>query len=128
MVAESWKRLITKKHTPTTTSLLSLTVHQITVSKEATTLLHHYGVGISYNDVQLIPNCWTTCIALNRTGMVPARFLSNERIQATFDNSDGRQQTIAGGQTTGTTFQVKSDNNNNNNNNNNNRNNSSNLF
>ena len=91
MVAESWKRLITKKHTPTTTSLLSLTVHQITGSKEATTLLHHFGVGISYNDVQLITNYWTTCIAPNRTGMVPARFSSNERIHVTFDNSDSKQ-------------------------------------
>ena len=47
MVAESWERLITKKNTPTTTSL-SLTVHRITGSKEATTLLHRLDIGISY--------------------------------------------------------------------------------
>ena len=50
MVAESWERLITNNHTPTTTSL-SLTVHRITGSKEATTLLHCVAVRISYNDV-----------------------------------------------------------------------------
>ena len=50
MVAESWERLITNKHAPTTASL-SLTVHQITRSKEAKSLLHRLGVGIFYNDV-----------------------------------------------------------------------------
>ena len=50
MVAESWERLITNKHAPATASL-SLTVHQITRSKEATSLLHCLGVGIFYNDV-----------------------------------------------------------------------------
>ena len=52
VVAESWERLITNKHTPTTTSL-SLTVHQITGSKEATILLHQLCVGISYNPMNL---------------------------------------------------------------------------
>ena len=59
--------------------------------------------------------------------MLPPRFSSNEPIHITFENSDGRQQTITGGQithhTTGNIFQVKSNNNNNNNNDNNNDNN-----
>ena len=46
MVAESRERLITKKRTPTTTSL-SVTVHRITCSKEATTFLRCLGVGTS---------------------------------------------------------------------------------
>ena len=37
MVGEIWEILMTNKRTPTTSSL-SLTVHRITVSKEATTL------------------------------------------------------------------------------------------
>ena len=78
MVAESWERLITNKRTPAPTSL-SLTVHQITGSKEATTLLHRLGVVISY-DVPLITNYWAGCITLNVRGMLPPRFSSNEPI------------------------------------------------
>ena len=55
MAADSWERLITNKHTPITISL-SLTAHRITGSKEAITLLHCLGSGISYNDVRLIPS------------------------------------------------------------------------
>ena len=51
--------------------------------------------------------------------MLPPGFLSNDQIHITFDNPDGRHQTINGGQTahqtTSTIFQVKLDNNNNNN-------------
>ena len=116
MVAESWERLITNKSTQNTTSL-SLTVHRITGSKEAITLLHHFGVGISYNDARLIINYWASCNTLNHRGMLPPGFSSNESIHITFDNSDGRQQTITGSQTTDHTtciiFQVKSDNNSN---------------
>ena len=50
--------------------------------------------------------------------MLPPGFSSNEPIHITFDNSDGRQQTITGGQTThqttATIFQVKPGNNDNN--------------
>ena len=63
MVAESWERLITSKSSQTTTSL-SLNVHRITGSKEAITL-HHFGVGISYNDARLMIKCWASCNTLN---------------------------------------------------------------
>ena len=95
-------------------------MHRITGSNEARTLLHRPGVGIFYNDVRLITNYWAGCITLNHRVMLSPGFSSNEPIHITLDNSDGRQQTITGGQTThhttGTIFQVKSDNNNNNNN------------
>ena len=95
-------------------------MHRITGSNEARTLLHRPGVGIFYNDVRLITNYWAGCITLNHRAMLSPGFSSNEPIPITLDNSDGRQQTITGGQTThhttGTIFQVKSDNNNNNNN------------
>ena len=75
----------------------------------------------------MITNYWASFITLNHRGMLPPRFSSNEPIHITFENSDGRQQTITGGQithhTTGNIFQVKSNNNNNNNNDNNNDNN-----
>ena len=90
MVAKSWERLINNKHTPTTT-LLSLTVHRITGSKEVTTLLHCLAVRISYNDVRLITNYWASCITQNHRGMLPPGFSSNEPIHITFDNSDERQ-------------------------------------
>ena len=87
MVAESWKKLITNKSTPTTISL-SLTVHRITGTKEATTLLHHFGIGISYNDARLIINYCASCITLNHRGMLLPGFSSNEPIHTTFNNSD----------------------------------------
>ena len=118
MVAESCECIITNKHKPTDTSL-SLTVHRITGSNEAITLLHRPGVGIFCNDFRLITNYWAGCITLNHRGMFPPGFSSNEPIHVTSDNSDGRQQTITGGQTThhttGTIFHIKSDDNNNNN-------------
>ena len=112
MVAEIWEILMTNKRTPATSSL-SLIVHRITVSKEATTLHKRLGVGISHNDVRLIANYWTSCITLNHRGILRPGLSSNEPIHRAFDNSDGRQQTINGSQTThhttGTMFQVKFD-------------------
>ena len=66
-------------------------MHQITDSKEATTLFHRLGVVISYNDVRLITNFWASCITLNHIGMLPPGFLSNELIHITFDNFDGKK-------------------------------------
>ena len=115
MVAERLERLIANKRTPTTTSL-HLTVHWITGSKEVTTSLDCRGVKIYYNDVQLVTKYWVSCITLIHRGMILPGFSSNEPIHATFENFDGRQQTITGGQTihhvAGTIVQVKSDNNN----------------
>ena len=58
--------------------------------------------------------------------MLALAFSSNEPIHIIFENPDGRQQTITGGETThhtsGTIFPVKSDNDNNSNNSNNNNN------
>lgn len=68
MVAESMDGIITKEGAPTGTSL-SLTVHRITGSTEATTPLHRLGVRISY-DVRLITNYWASCITLNYRGML----------------------------------------------------------
>ena len=48
-IAECWERLITNKRTPTATAT-SLTLHRITGSKEATQLLNHCDMGISYTD------------------------------------------------------------------------------
>lgn len=69
MAAESMEGIITKEGTPTGTSL-SLSVHRITGSTEATTPLHRLGVGISYNNVRLITNYWASCITLNYRGML----------------------------------------------------------
>ena len=93
MVAESCESIIINKHTPTNTSL-SITVHRITGSNEATTLLHRPGVGIFYNDVRLITNYWAGCITLNHRVTLSPGFSSNKPIHITFGNSDGRQQTI----------------------------------
>ena len=54
-ISECWERLLTNRRTPTTIAL-SLTLHRITGSKEATQLYHHAGLGISYADVRLFTN------------------------------------------------------------------------
>jgi len=49
-ISQSWEKVVTGERLPIGTAL-SLTLHRITGRKEATTLLNHCGVGITYNDV-----------------------------------------------------------------------------
>ena len=52
-ITQSWESLISKKRSPAATAL-SLTLHRITGSKKATTLLHRCGIGTSYTDVRFL--------------------------------------------------------------------------
>eukprot|EP00794_Sanderia_malayensis_P018600 gene18600-20470_t len=109
-IAECWERLITNERTPTATAL-SLTLHRVTGSKEATKLLHHCGMGISYTDVRLLTNKWAQAISMDHKKMLPPGFTTGRSVHITFDNSDGKQQTITGDHTThhttGTVFQMR---------------------
>eukprot|EP00794_Sanderia_malayensis_P008248 gene8248-9129_t len=109
-IAECWERLITNERTPTATAL-SLTLHRVTGSKEATKLLHHCGMGISYTDVRLLTNKWAQAISMDHKKMLPPGFTTERSVHITFDNSDGKQQTITGDHTThhttGTVFQMR---------------------
>ena len=93
---------------------LSLTIHRITGSREATTLLNQCGVGIPYTDVSDLNNKWTKSITMEHKQMLPPGFIKGRSVHITFDNSDGKQQTLTGAHTThhttGTIFQAVHDN------------------
>ena len=109
-ITECWERLITKKKTATA-SAMSLTLHRLTGSREATTLYHHAGMGISYTDVRCLTNTWGKSISLSHKKILPPGFKKHRSVHVTFDNSDGKQQTLTGDHTThhttGTIFQVR---------------------
>ena len=111
-ISDCWERLLTNKRTATATAL-SLTLHRTTGSKEATQLLKKCGFGISYNDVRLITNSWAKEVSMSHKGMLPKGFQKKKSVHVTFDNSDGKQQTLIGDNTThhtnGTIFQLIND-------------------
>ena len=72
-ISQCWEDLITKTRSPTAAAV-SLTLHRITGSKEATCLLHKCGMGISYSDVRLLTNNWAKNITLSHKGMLPKGF------------------------------------------------------
>ena len=109
-ISKSWEKLITKERTPLGIAL-SLTVHRITGSKEATTLLNRCGVGIPYTDVRYLNNNWAKSVTMEHKKMLPPGFIRGRSVHVTFDNSDGKQQTLTGAHTThhttGTIFQTR---------------------
>ena len=109
-ITECWERLMTRKKTPTATAI-TLTLHRMTGSVEATKLYHHAGFGCSYTDVRCLTNTWAKSISLSHKKMLPGGFMKKRSIHVTFDNSDGKQQTITGDHTThhttGTIFQAR---------------------
>ena len=80
-------------------------MHRLTGSKEVASLLHKLGHGISYKDVRLLTNSW----AQNVKRSVQAVLVPGKPFHVTLDNSDGKQQTLTGAETThhtnGTVFQ-----------------------
>lgn len=54
-ITQFWESMIYNTQSPTKTAL-SLTLHHIIGSREATDLLHKFGMGISYTDVRLLTN------------------------------------------------------------------------
>ena len=108
-ISECWERLLTNRRTPTTTAL-SLTLHRITGSKEAIQLCHHAVLGISYADVRAFTNHWAKEVSNKHTSLLPSGFAKGKNVHVTFDNSDGKQQTLLGDRTThhtnGTIFQL----------------------
>ena len=103
-VASDWQSLVTHERSSRSTAL-SLIVHRLTGSKEVTSLLHKLGHGISYKDVRLLTNSW----AQNVKRSVPAVLVPGKPFHVTLDNSDEKQQTLTGAETThhtnGTVFQ-----------------------
>ena len=108
-ISQSWEKLVKGERSPLGTAL-SLTIHRITGSKEATTLLNRCGIGIPYTDVRDLNNEWAKSIYMEHKKMLPPGFIQGRSVHITFDNSDGKQQTLTGAHTmhhtTGTIFQA----------------------
>ena len=85
-----------------------MTIHRLTGSKEATNLIYHCGVRIIYTDIRLLNN---KCVTMEHKKMLPPGFIKGRSVHITFDNSDGKQQTLTGAHTThhtiGTIFQAR---------------------
>ncbi len=107
-LAQGWEALTSHGRSPLNIAM-GLTVNRITGSKETSRLLHRGGIGISYNDVRLLSNTWAEAVTMEHAQMLPPGFVKGRAVHITFDNSDGRQQTLTGSQTThhttGTIFQ-----------------------
>ena len=103
-ISKCWEDLISKTRSPSATAV-SLSLHRIT----ATSLLHKCGMGISYTDVRLLTNTLAKNITFSHKGMLPKDFTPGKSVHVTFDNSDGKQQTLTSHHTThhttGTIFQ-----------------------
>ena len=71
-------------------------------------------MGISYTDVRLLTNNWAKNITFSHKGMLPKVFTPVKSVHVTFDNSDGKQQTLTGHHTmhhtTGTIFRNRCNN------------------
>lgn len=108
-ISQSWEKVVTGERLPLGTAL-SLTLHRITGSKEATTLLNRCGVGITYSDVRDLNNNWAKTVTMEHKKMLAPGFITGRSVHVTFDNSDGKQQTLTGAHTThhttGTIFQT----------------------
>lgn len=108
-ITECWEGLIGKNKKPSQTAM-SLTLHRLTGSKEATVLLNRCGMGISYTDVRLLTNEWGKGVTQNYKKILRQQFSGQNSAHVTLDNSDGKQQTLTGfhttHHTTGTIFQT----------------------
>ena len=108
-LSQSWEAMVTGERAPLNIAL-GLTVHRLTGSKETSKLLHHAGIGISYSDVRMLNNIWAKSVKMDHKHMLPPGFINGKTIHVTFDNSDGKQQTLTGTDTThhttGTVFQI----------------------
>ena len=108
-ITECWEGLLSKSKKPSQTAM-SLTLHRLTGSKEATVLLNRCGMGIPYTDIRLLTNEWGKGVTQNYKKILRRKFSGQKSAHVTFDNSDGKQQTLTGfdttHHTTGTIFQT----------------------
>eukprot|EP00794_Sanderia_malayensis_P016352 gene16352-17996_t len=113
-ISQSWQGMASNDRAAPLNIALGLTVHRVTGSKETARLLHHAGLGISYSDIRLLNNTWANAVKMKHKHMLPPGFFPGKTLHVTFDNSDGRQQTLTGSSTThhttGTVFQISATN------------------
>ena len=111
-VSKDWETLLTKEKSAKSVAL-SLSIHRLTGSKETIKYLHHCGHGISYKDVQDLNTEWAKGVTPNQQHILPAGFRKGRPVHVSIDNSDGRQQTLTGANTThytnGTIFQIETE-------------------
>ena len=97
-VACDWRSLVTGEKCPKAVAL-SLVVHRMTRSKETIKLLHRSGAGISYDDVTKQIKSFSTEIQ-NNVNLAPKNISKGQPTHITIDDSDERQQTLTGLDTT----------------------------
>ena len=93
-MSQSWEAIETGEQTALNISL-TLTVHRLTGSKEICKLLHKADI-----DVRMLNNLWAKSVMMGQKNMLPHGFFEGKTIHVTFDNSDGKQQTPTGNETT----------------------------
>ena len=108
-LSSDWEALLTRERSAKAAAL-SLTIHRLTGSKETVRYLHNCGHGISYNDIQLLSSDWAKKESKSAKHGVPKSIQKQKAVHISIDNSDGRQQTLTGANTThytnGIIFQV----------------------
>ena len=97
-VACDWQSLVTGEKSPKAVAL-SLVVHRLTASKETIKPLHRSGAGILYDDVTKQIKLFSTEIQ-NNINLAPKNISKGQPAHVTIDNSDGREQTPTGLDTT----------------------------
>ena len=90
-----WESLIYNTQSPTKTTL-SLTLHHIIGSREATDLLHKFDMGISYTDVRLLTNTQAKGITKNRKMILKKQFSNKESVHISFGKCNGKQPILSG--------------------------------
>jgi hypothetical protein len=110
-ISQGWESIVVTGELSPVEAALSITMHRLMGSKEATTLVHRFGVGIPYSDVRYWNNKWAKSVTMEHKTMLPPGFITGRRVHVTFDNSDGKQHTLSGAHTihhtTGTVFQAR---------------------
>ena len=86
-ISSDLESLITKGRSAKAAAL-SLTVHQLTGSKETGNYLHQCGYGISYADIQLLNTDWVNRVSRNSFHSLPLEVQKGKSVHTFIDNSD----------------------------------------
>ena len=98
-IAQGWEALESHGRSPLNVAM-GLTINRLTGSKETSRVLYCGGISISYSDTGLLTKAWTDAVIMEHANMLPPGSVKGRAVHITFDNSDGRQQTLTGSNTT----------------------------
>ena len=98
-ICSDWESLVTKERSPKSIAF-GLTLHRLTGSKEAVKIANKCGNSISYSDVKLLNSSWSQYVTQNSRCKIPPGFSKGKSLHISIDNSDGKQHTSTGSNTT----------------------------